>query len=156
MKTLFFEIISLGAIMTAQAQQNEWATVLDHYLVMENALVASNPEDAKTAMEKMHKNVLQLQAEAKGKNYEKEVKFLAAYLEAHSKATSLDDLRSGFEKISKSMIALAELKVFGKDALYVVYCPMKKASWLDDANTVKNPFFGKAMLTCGSVKKTIN
>ncbi|MGX7666327.1 DUF3347 domain-containing protein [Flavobacterium pedocola] len=156
MKTLFAIVLSCLGLMTAQAQSKEWNEVLKNYLSMEDALVASNPGDAKNAMDKMHKDVLKLQSEAKGKNYEKEAKFLAAYLEAYNKANSLDEIRTGFEKISKSMIALAEQKVFDTDALYVVYCPMKKTNWLDDANTVKNPHYGKAMLTCGSVKKTIN
>jgi Cu(I)/Ag(I) efflux system membrane fusion protein len=54
------------------------------------------------------------------------------------------------------MITLAESKALWNNKLYVFYCPMKKANWLDDANTVKNPYYGKSMLTCGSVKKTIN
>lgn len=156
MKKLFVMLLGCLGVMTVQAQSKEWNDVLKNYLSMEDALVASNAGDAKNAMDTMRKDVLQLQSDAKGKNYEKEAKFLAAYLEAHNKANSLEDIRSAFEKISKSMIALAELKVFGSETLYVVNCPMKKANWLDDANTVKNPYYGKAMLTCGSVKKTIN
>lgn len=156
MKKVFALLLGCLGLVSAQAQSKEWNTVLQNYLTVEDALVASNPNDAKDAIAKMQKNVLELQSDAKGKKYEKEAKFLAAYLEAYGKSNSVDDLRTGFEKISKSMIALAEQKVFDAEALYVVYCPMKKASWLDDVKIVKNPYYGKAMLTCGSVTKTIN
>jgi Cu(I)/Ag(I) efflux system membrane fusion protein len=33
---------------------------------------------------------------------------------------------------------------------------MAKASWLSETKDVKNPFYGKKMLTCGSVKSQIN
>lgn len=148
--------MSFLGIMTAQAQSNDWNQMLKSYLDLEDALVASNMNDAKNAMSKMQKEALQILPKATGNTTQKELKFMAARLEVYGKYDSLEDIRSGFEKISNSMIVLAEQKVFGSETLYVVYCPMKKANWIDDANTVKNPYYGKAMLTCGSVKKTIN
>lgn len=156
MKTLFLILMSWVGLISTQAQNKDWNQLLKEYLTLEDALVASNPDEAKEAIAKMQKEVQQLQPDASGKAYQKELKFLAAYLEVAGKTTSLEDIRSRFEKISQSMIALAEQKVFGAEALYVMYCPMKKTSWLDDSNEVKNPYYGKAMLTCGSVKKTIN
>jgi hypothetical protein len=44
-------------------------------------------------------------------------------------------------------------------ALYVEYCPMANNNqggfWLSNEKQIKNPYFGEAMLTCGSVKETI-
>lgn len=156
MKKLFVIFISFLGVMTAQAQSNDWNQLLKSYLDIEDALVASNVNDAKTAMAKMQKEALQLLPKATGNVPQKELKFLAARLEVYGKSESIEDVRAGFEKISNSMILLAEQKVFGSETLYVVHCPMKKANWLDDTNTVKNPYYGKSMLTCGSVKKTIN
>lgn len=156
MKTVFLILMSWVGMTAAQAQSNDWNQLLKDYLVLEDALVGSNATDAKEAVAKMQKEVQQLLPEASGKAYQKELRFLAAYLEVAGKASSVEDIRTRFEKISGSMIVLANQKVFGSETLYVVYCPMKKASWLDDANEVKNPYYGKAMLTCGSVTKTIN
>jgi hypothetical protein len=36
-----------------------------------------------------------------------------------------------------------------------MYCPMKKSNWLSNEKTVKNPYYGSAMLTCGEVTGTI-
>jgi hypothetical protein len=32
---------------------------------------------------------------------------------------------------------------------------MKKATWLSSSKTIKNPYFGSAMPTCGKVTETI-
>ena len=156
MKTLFFEIISLGSMITAQAQQKEWTIVLDQYLVMEEALVQVDLKDAKTAAFKMNEQVMALDQKNLSKTIQKEVKNLENQLSIAAKTDSINTLRELFQSISSSMIALAESNIPWDDKLYVFYCPMKKASWLDDTNAVKNPYYGKQMLTCGSVKKTIN
>ena len=36
--------------------------------------------------------------------------------------------------------------------LTVVYCPMKKAEWLQQGEQVANPYFGTAMLDCGQLR----
>jgi len=32
---------------------------------------------------------------------------------------------------------------------------MKKATWLSSNKTIKNPYYGNAMLTCGQVTETM-
>ena len=56
------------------------------------------------------------------------------------------------------MIILAQ--AFGTEkAMYVDHCPMaangKGANWLSTEKTIKNPFYGDKMLSCGSVEQTI-
>jgi hypothetical protein len=36
-----------------------------------------------------------------------------------------------------------------------MYCPMKKANWLSSSATIKNPYYGNSMLTCGKVVETL-
>lgn len=155
MKTLFILLLSWAGLMTAQAQTNNWKQLLSDYLTVEDALFASNVGDAKNAIGKMQKEVQQLQTGASGKSYEKELKFLGAFLDIYGKSESLEEIRSGFQKISGSMITLAEQKLFGSDTLYVMFCPSNKASWLDDSKEIKNPYYGIAVTACGSIKKTI-
>ena len=40
--------------------------------------------------------------------------------------------------------------------VYKAYCPMKKAYWLSAEKEIKNPYYGSAMLSCGSVMETIS
>jgi len=39
--------------------------------------------------------------------------------------------------------------------LYQQYCPMKKSYWLSKDAAIKNPYYGKQMLTCGKVSDTL-
>jgi hypothetical protein len=32
---------------------------------------------------------------------------------------------------------------------------MAKKSWISESSTIKNPYFGKKMLTCGVTKETL-
>ena len=41
---------------------------------------------------------------------------------------------------------------FGPNVNLVV-CPMLQKPWLQKGTSVANPYFGKAMLTCGNIKK---
>jgi hypothetical protein len=62
--------------------------------------------------------------------------------------------REHFQQLSENIYDL--VKAFGtSQTLYKDYCPMAKASWLSEVKSIKNPYFGKAMSTCGVVKETI-
>ncbi len=68
-----------------------------------------------------------------------------------AKSTSLESAREHFKPISEECIKLAA----GVDGQYVFTCPMAKADWLQtDSKQVSNPYMGKKMPTCGSLKKS--
>ena len=39
--------------------------------------------------------------------------------------------------------------------LTVAYCPMKKAEWLQEGDTISNPYFGTSMPDCGEVRRHV-
>jgi hypothetical protein len=66
--------------------------------------------------------------------------------------------REHFIALSKSMYQL--IKVSKQESpVYYQFCPMandgKGANWLSKENSVKNPYYGSMMLTCGSTIETI-
>ncbi len=75
---------------------------------------------------------------------------------AISETTDLKKQREQFARLSTNMITLAKAVKLGSQPAYETYCPMKKASWLSDSKTIKNPYYGSAMLNCGNVVETIN
>ena len=89
-----------------------------------------------------------------------QVTALARDLADHAAARpdDLDNARKSFEGISVAMIDLVKV-IPPSDAvaetLYVAYCPMAKASWLQANDELANPYMGKKMLKCGEVKETI-
>ncbi|MBK7883424.1 MAG: DUF3347 domain-containing protein [Chitinophagaceae bacterium] len=63
--------------------------------------------------------------------------------------------REKFATLSNNMFELAKSVKLSAEPVYQQYYPMKKASWLSNDKTIKNPYYGSAMLTCGSVKTTL-
>ena len=73
-------------------------------------------------------------------------------------AGKLEHQREHFEMLSKDMYDL--VKAFGGgQSLYKDFCPMynnnKGAFWLSETKEIKNPYLGKAMPTCGTMKEEI-
>ena len=76
-------------------------------------------------------------------------------------ASEIKSRRTAFDEVGMALIEM--VRGHGIDQLgdlYVVHCPMafgnKGADWLSKVPTVLNPYYGDAMLTCGSVKDTLS
>jgi len=63
--------------------------------------------------------------------------------------------RSHLNALSKEVHSLINVSNFTQP-VYYQYCPMKDANWLSKEETVKNPYFGSQMLSCGKTVETIN
>ena len=74
---------------------------------------------------------------------------------AFSSAQDLDSARESFETMSKAIIELqARFGHAGDTAFVEIHCPMafgRGASWLQRGTAVTNPYYGAAMLDCGTV-----
>ena len=64
-------------------------------------------------------------------------------------AADLSAARQAFKTLSSEVAPLVENN---KDYV-VMHCPMAKADWVQTGTTVHNPYYGKAMLSCGMPKK---
>ena len=62
-------------------------------------------------------------------------------------AKDITKARQHFQALSEAMVAWA--KQAKPAGVRVAYCPMAVASWLQKSNTIRNPYFGKEMPTCG-------
>lgn len=72
-----------------------------------------------------------------------------------SKTADIKKQREYFAGFSDQMFAFAKTTKLSTEPIYKAYCPMKKASWLSKEASVKNPYYGSAMLTCGKVVETL-
>ncbi|MBK6912478.1 MAG: DUF3347 domain-containing protein [Ignavibacteriales bacterium] len=73
-------------------------------------------------------------------------------------AGKIEHQREHFDILSNDLYDL--VKAFGSEkVLYKDFCPMyndkEGAMWLREIKEIKNPYYGKKMLTCGSVKEEI-
>jgi len=78
---------------------------------------------------------------------------LAKAATALAGARDLTHARDAFGPLSDALIA--RVKADGSPALAsdlkVGYCPMNRKSWLQREQLARNPYYGTAMVTCGSV-----
>jgi hypothetical protein len=77
---------------------------------------------------------------------------LAVQAEALAKAKDLATARQAFRPLSDSLIRYVKTANLPAGTLHEVYCPMAKASWLQAGTTIRNPYWGAAMLNCGQLK----
>ncbi len=74
--------------------------------------------------------------------------------------TNIKEKRKSFQMISDNMYDLVRTVRYDRAKIYHEFCPMafddQGAFWLSQSSDIKNPYFGKKMLTCGEVKDTLN
>jgi hypothetical protein len=74
---------------------------------------------------------------------------IAASAKSVAKAGDIAGAREAFKLLSQAAIALARTQ----KGYFILTCPMAQADWVQSTREVANPYFGKAMLSCGSVKE---
>lgn len=67
-------------------------------------------------------------------------------------ATELKAAREAFKPLSVFLVKYLSDHKAGKGMYYEAYCPMAHASWLQTEKEIRNPYYGKSMLDCGTLK----
>ena len=153
-----FHIVALLVIVFAQQSNAQDSTktqsslLLTSYYNLKDALVASNANAAATSAEEFIQAI-----NASDKEIVKEDTRKALLNDAGVifKTKDLQIQRESFATLSANMFAFAKTVKLSIEPIYQQYCPMKKASWLSNNKAIKNPYYGSAMLTCGSVKESL-
>jgi hypothetical protein len=158
MKRIFFIVafFAMAIVQQSFAQdtttQSQFSQLLLSYYGIKNALVAGNADEAGIKAEEFVKT-------ANGISYrdlsEGNRDALLKDAGSISETKDIRHQREYFANFSVNMVALAKAVKLTLQPVYEIYCPMKKAYWLSSDKTIKNPYFGNAMLACGSVKETL-
>ncbi len=137
--------------------------MVSQYLQMKNALANDNGKDAASAgnafvesMGKIEKTSLTTGKKKIWDDLSDDAKEMAEHIGKN--AGDIEHQREHFDMLSKDMYDM--VKTFGAaQTLYQDFCPMyndkKGAIWLSEIKEIKNPYLGKKMPTCGSVKEEI-
>jgi major membrane immunogen (membrane-anchored lipoprotein) len=74
-------------------------------------------------------------------------------------APNVEAIRKKFQAVSDAMYDLVRTVQYDGETVYHQYCPMAfndlGAYWLSNVSDIKNPYFGKKMLSCGEVKDSL-
>lgn len=138
------------------------AVVYKHYFSLKDALVQSNSATAATEAASLQTGI---KAVPMGKlNTElhnlwmKEYMAMAKVSNSIAQSKDLAQQRKLFIDLSNSIYQLTKLDKLDSP-VYYQFCPMansgKGAYWLSRESNIKNPYYGSKMMTCGSVKETI-
>jgi hypothetical protein len=68
-------------------------------------------------------------------------------------AAEIGDARTKFATLSEAIDDyMTGLKLKTPDGVRVAYCPMVQKPWLQKGEAIENPYYGKEMLTCGTLR----
>lgn len=146
---------------TQEASVDEAVTA---YLQIKNALIADNGKEAAAAGKQLDKAMLNLDNASFTSDQKKVYDDVQEDMKEHAEhistnAEKIAHQREHFDVLSKDMLDLVKV-VKSNQILYRDHCPMyndkKGADWLSEVKEIKNPYYGKKMLTCGEMKEEIN
>ena len=154
MKKIILLVAFMATILgqSTFALTNETSPLLEKYYAVKNALVNDNAELAATAATEFSKVVTAADASIIS---DENRTALLKYAGNISQAKDIKKQREYFKAFSDHFSQLAKTTSLSSYPIYIAHCPMVKANWLSSSATIKNPYFGKAMLTCGKVVETV-
>lgn len=160
MKAFILAVIAAAVSFTANAQQEGFAQLLSSYYGIKDALVEADSkkaaENATTFISRADAINSDLLTEQEQKAFQAIVIKLKKDAEQIAGGKNAETQRKYFQTLSDNMFILAGSIKLSDQPVYQQYCPMKKAYWLSNEPTIKNPYYGKQMLNCGKVTKTMN
>lgn len=145
MKHVILVFLALLTGFSGFAQDSD--KLLSGYITVKNILVSGDSKAATEAATALKKTV------AAQASFAQQDQLLASLGKVAS-AGDIDQQRTAFSTVSAPMWALVKDSGKVNQPVYYQYCPMKKAYWLSYDPTIRNPYFGSAMLTCGKTIET--
>ncbi len=109
-----------------------------NYLKLQSSLVEGNLSNALKSWKTMCEKELG--------HYAKDYK----YNDCGKNIENVSALRDSFKLLSE--IYIKNGKSLENSELKIVKCPMAKARWIQKGSAIKNPYYGKKMLTCGEIE----
>ena len=143
-------------------EANQLKAVFENYFAIKDALVKTDGNTASTKAKELLSAINTVKMEKLSMDehmvWMKELSNLKEDAEHISDTKDAGHQRDHFTTLSISIYKL--IKVSKQDTpTYLQHCPMandgKGADWLSKENTVKNPYYGSMMLSCGKTIETI-
>jgi protein SCO1/2 len=137
-----------GAKTTTATAGANVAPIIDPYLRIQRALHADSLADVKTDARRIAVEAAKLGTRGAA------IQAAAGELE---QAADLKAARAAFGSLGDAvMIDAKDSGAAIGDDVKVAYCPMAQKYWLQKGETIRNPFYGKAMSDCGRIMQTIS
>lgn len=160
---LLITLISGVFVQQSNAQQTvpaKFNVSLEKYYVLKNALATDKATAAQQAAIALSRSL----ADMPHKGFVNDQQHMlwmkeSAVIQQQAKliagSSDLKVQRKSFGALSSSFVTLADSLKLNNKTIFVQYCPMAKASWLNEVKDIQNPYYGSMMYDCGSVTGTI-
>ncbi len=138
--------------------ESSFQFIIEPYIELKDALVQSDVTLASIKSEEFRKALdkISVSERVKSNNY---WSMLYKTSKNINENVSIEYQREQFKILSEDLITMVRNFDKVEDKLFIQFCPMadnnKGAYWLSKEEKVINPYYGKAMLTCGEVKQII-
>ncbi len=143
--------------------QGQLASVFTSYVELKDAFVDSDAKKVQKEATDTKETLVKVDMKlVSGAAHHDWMTYLTAIQNSLTEIQSSEDIetqREAFRVVSDNLYK--SVKAFGlngKEAFYE-YCPMafnnEGGYWLSDEATIRNPYFGEKMLTCGEVKEKL-
>lgn len=152
----------------SSAFNQSFENLLNSYYNLKDALIESDTSKANLAASQMsgHSENLalkEIQGDSTGVIKETALTFTGT-ISGSSKTLvaekNIESKRKEFEMITEALWNLSRVVKYDGQKIYYMFCPMafddKGAYWLSNNVTVRNPYFGKKMLTCGNIADSLD
>ena len=150
-------------VTEAKKSSADLTELYSHYTHLTFALSGDDDKEAVSAAKGILASFPKIDKNGFSDEQKKEFAELEASIREHAEhiadnAGKIDHQREHLDIMSTDFYDL--LKDFGTPKpVYKIFCPMfndnKGAFWLSDSREVKNPYYGKEMLSCGEVQEEI-
>ncbi|MDP2088785.1 MAG: efflux RND transporter periplasmic adaptor subunit [Flavobacteriaceae bacterium] len=152
---------SIQKITISENAKKALEPIINEYVSLQSALASDDfstskkqLKNIKTALSKVNMSIFKGDAHNVWMQFEEQ---LSKSIKVMESAKDIENIRKHFLNLSVNYVSLVE--TFGpfSKKIYLLNCPMannnKGGDWLSFSKEVKNPYYGKSMLTCGSIKK---
>ena len=133
---------------------SDFNEALPSYLKMKDALVESDAGQVSNFAKATSKKLKEISTSDLGKMEKQHLTKSIEMLDAIATNENLENQRAHFVILNENIVPIA-MNIENSTNYYVQKCPMannnKGAVWLSTEEEIRNPYYGDAMLTCGSV-----
>tara|TARA_R110000868_G_scaffold382863_1_gene649524 strand:+ start:7033 stop:8811 length:1779 start_codon:yes stop_codon:yes gene_type:complete len=143
----------------SESFQKNFSVALVPYIIMKDAFVGSNVTQIASSANEASDSFRKLNIKNLAQMEKAHVEKIIEMFDAIANNNNLEKQRAYLVVLNENIVALAMNIKSPLRTLYVQQCPMansnKGAKWLSVDKEIKNPYYGDAMLTCGSVISVI-
>nr|WP_314897637.1 DUF3347 domain-containing protein [uncultured Flavobacterium sp.] len=153
---------NLDTLNQEQATNNQLKPVFDNYFSLKDALVKTDGKMASSVAKDLLASLNAVKMDELAMDvhlvWMKVMKDLTTGAKSISETQDIKKQRTLFMSLSKNMHDLIKVAKYETPVFYQ-FCPMandgKGANWLSKDDTIKNPYYGSQMLSCGKTIEEI-